>query len=789
MPDGLRSEFPRTSFPPAGSAEPYAGFEGTVGDRIAASESWWPERPDASGRPNVVVVLVDDVGFADVGCFGSEIETPHLDRLAAEGLRLTNFQVAPMCSPTRAALLTGQHTGHRAGVGHVCHSDAGFPGYAMELADDVATLPEILRDHGWATLMSGKWHLSKDSDNAEAGPRHSWPCQKGFDQFYGFLDGFTNFHQPHRLVRDNTTVDVDTYPDDYYLTDDLTEQAIAMVRASKAANPDKPFLLYLAHGAAHAPLHARADKIAKYAERYHEGWDVLRERRLARQKELGILPEHTRLAPRPDQPGWEAPPWDSLSDDERKVFARYMAVYAAMVEHIDDSIGALRAELEAMGEWEDTVLLFTSDNGASREGGVSGTTSYYTHLGGTVDIARDLARFDDIGGPRTMPHYPQGWAMAGNTPFPLYKTTAHAGARQVPTILHFPARWGGHAGQLRHQYGHASDVLPTLLELLEVEAPTHRDGMPLVPIAGASMVPWLDDPDAPSATEEQGRPFESAGNRAFRRGRWEIASFQAPLARFTDQQFELFDLDADPSCSTDVASEHPEVVAELAAAWEEAAWDGQVFPMDAGSGLKYLLRPERNAYLTRPFTVRPGTPTLERWRSMELISFRGLTVTCDVSYRAGDEGHLVAHGDQGGGWSLRVEAGSGGDGAELVFSHNDGHGTLTQARAPMPDACEQVTCEIARPAGGRWDVTLRVDDTPVGKLEGLTPLFPMAPFQGLDVGTNRRSPVDWSLWEQRGTFPWTGDGYRGATFTPHDHPPDAPFHWIEQVREVALAYD
>ncbi len=277
--------------------------------------------------------------------------------------------------------------------------------------------------------------------------------------------------------------------------------------------------------------------------------------------------------------------------------------------------------------------------------------------------------------------------------------------------------------------------------------------------------------------------FEVAGHRSYRRGRWEIASFHAPLVRFQDSEFQLFDLDADPSCSTDVAADHPDVVAELSAAWEEAAWDNQVFPMDSGSGLKYLIRPERNAYLTRPIMIRPGTPTLERWRSMEFISFRGCTITVDVGYRSGDEGHLVAHGDQGGGYALRVEGG------DLVFVHNDGHGDLTQVRAPMPDTAEEIVLTLDRPAGGKWNVALHVDGRAVAAVAGLTPLFPMAPFQGIDVGINRRSPVDWALFQERGTFPWAGTGLRAVTYAPHEHAPDAPFQWLQAIRDVSLAYD
>ncbi len=285
---------------PAGPA--YAGFEGRVGRTFAGSDGWWPPRAEPpTGAPNVVVILADDLGFADLGCYGSEIATPNLDALAAAGLRYTNFHATPMCSPTRASLLTGVNH-HLAGFGTVAHSDAGFPGYAMELPATTATLPEILRSHGYATFMVGKWHLAKDSDISAAGPQHSWPCQRGFDRFYGFLDAFTNLHQPHRLTEDNHQVEVDAYPDDFYLTDALTDRAVSMIRESKASNPDKPFFLYFAHGAVHAPLHAKAADIERYRGAYDEGWDVLRQRRYARQLELGVLAAERRWPPATPSP-------------------------------------------------------------------------------------------------------------------------------------------------------------------------------------------------------------------------------------------------------------------------------------------------------------------------------------------------------------------------------------------------------------------------------------------------------------------------------------------------------
>src|SRR6478736_1617803 len=290
----------------------YAGCGGRVGRTFAGSTGWWPSRPTPPrGAPNVVLMMCDDLGFADLGCYGSEIATPNLDALAAGGLRYTNFHSTPMCSPTRASLLTGVNH-HLAGFGTVAHLDPGFPGYAMELPADTVTFPEILRDNGYATMMVGKWHLAKDSDCSAAGPQHSWPCQRGFDRFYGFLDAFTNLHQPHRLTQDNHQVETDRYPDDFYLTDELTSRAISMIRERKASNPAQPFFLYFAHGAVHAPLQAKRADIERYRGRYDAGWDELRRHRHARQLELGLLPAGTPLAPRNTEPNHDVKPWDEL---------------------------------------------------------------------------------------------------------------------------------------------------------------------------------------------------------------------------------------------------------------------------------------------------------------------------------------------------------------------------------------------------------------------------------------------------------------------------------------------
>ncbi|WP_334143604.1 arylsulfatase [Rhabdothermincola sp.] len=761
---------------------PYAGHQGRVGRTFAGSEGWWPPRPSPpEGAPNVIVMLVDDLGYADIGPYGSEIDTPHLNALADRGLRYTNFHSAPMCSPTRAALLTGLNP-HDAGVGTVPHADPGFPGYAMELTEHAATMAEILRDHGYATMALGKWHLTLDALQNAAGDKRSWPCQRGFDRYYGVLDAFTNLHHPHRIVEDNHQVDIDRYPDGYFFTDDLTDRAISMIREVKAANPRTPFFCYFAHAAVHAPLHAKPTDIEKYRGAYEAGWDVLREQRYRRQLELGILEPGTELAPRNAEPDNDVRPWDELSEEERKLFARYMEVYAAAVDNIDQNLGRLLAELDALGELDNTIVIFTSDNGASREGEAVGTTAYYVHLLQGDDLAADLERFDLIGGPRTTPHYPRGWAMLGNTPFRLYKLNTHAGGHSVPFIISWPRLLAEQAGQLRRQYTHVTDVLPTLLELIGIERPEERNGKRLKPLAGTSFVPTLRDPQAPSRHVEQ--HYETFGHRGFYREGWEVVTLHRPLTPFDDAEWELYHLETDPTELNDLASEHPDRVRELAEAFDRAAWRFQVYPLDEGSSVKYLVRPPWVDAFAEPVTIRPGTPTLERWRSVQLIWFRSCRITARLGgFRPGDRGYLVAHGDQGSGYGLYVLD------DEAVFVHNDGRGRLRRLSAgEVPAGAREIVVDLHAPGRTRWDVTVRVDGRVCATLEGVPMLFGMAPFEGIDVGIDRRSPVAWDLYERFGPFPFTG-ALDSVRYEPGDPAPDSPQRMIDVLREMGARFE
>jgi arylsulfatase A-like enzyme len=758
-----------------------SGFGGTIRRTMAASEPWWPERTSAPpGAPDIIVILVDDLGFADLGCYGSEIPTPHLDALAARGVRWGSFHTAPMCSPTRASILTGLHP-HAAGFGLVANTDPGFPGYTMELADDVQTLPEILRANGYATAAVGKWHLSKEADNHDAGNRRSWPLQRGFDRFYGFLEGFTSFHHPHRLVQGNDAITVDEYPEGYYLTDDLTDRAIDYLQSVDANAPGTPLFLYVAHAAVHAPLQAKATDIERHRGRYDAGWDEVRAARFARQLDLGVLPAGIRLPPRNTEQGADVRPWDELSADERLLASRTMEVYAAMVDNLDQNVGRLLDASARLGRLDNTVVVFMSDNGASREGEALGTAQYLrTVITGQIgdpstSLARDLRQIDELGGPTTLPHYPRGWGMASGTPWRLYKQHTYAGGHTVPFIVAGP---GIPAGDVRFQYQHATDLLPTLVELAGATLPVERQGVPVRDVHGASFAAALADADVPSTHPEQ--HYAMMGHRGFYRDGWEVVTNHQALTPFGDHEWALFDLTTDPSELNDLAAEHPERVAELSAAWEAAAWAHDVFPLDEGAGIVWLSRPDSDQRYSQPVTLLPGTPTLERWRAVQLIQTRAVRIEIDVVETG--EGVLVAHGGQGGGYSAYVEGG------RLFVAYNEYGDLHTLDAGTLSPGAHAIELELTVRERLRWDVMVRVDGTEAARLDDVSMLFAMAPFEGIDVGVDRRSPVSWPVYQRHGAF-----AFRGALghvrYVPGPIAPDAPAAMLEILRKIGVGFE
>ncbi|MDW3220208.1 MAG: arylsulfatase [Acidimicrobiales bacterium] len=756
-----------------GADDPTLG--GRIDRLVGDSEPAWPEPvvPPAPG-PNVVVVLLDDLGFSDIGPYGSEIPTPNLDRLADAGVCFSNYHTSPLCSPSRAALLTGRNP-HRAGFGGVANFDPGFPGWAMELGADVPTLPGVLREAGYATYAVGKWHLTRDAAMHDGAPRDSWPLQCGFDRFYGILEGWTNLHHPHRLVRDNSPVDVDEYPEGYYFTDDITDEAISYLKALRAHEAERPFFLYLAHGAVHGPLHAKPDDMARHRGNYDVGWDVVRERRFARQLERGLFPDGTAMAPRNHEPGHEVEPWDDHDADEQARFARYMETYAAMVDNVDQNLGRLLDTIEALGDADNTVVIFTSDNGATEEGGASGSRSYFKQFGGLgamtgweLDTPRDP---ELIGGPRVLAHYPRGWGMASNTPFRLYKRSTHAGGVRVPMIVSWPAGVPADGrGEVRLQYQYVTDLFATVLDLVGAAPVDGQDGSSFAAAvtAGATASTHLE------------QYSECFGNRSFYRDGWKLVASHRRGAPYDDEEWELYDIETDPTETNDLAAAQPERVAELADAWDAAAWDNQVFPLDDGTGLLQLLRRPDDARFHEPVRILPGTPTLERYRSQRLIAFRSFAVDVELDHGPDDAGVLVAHGDQGGGYSLFVEDGT------LTFAYNHYGDVSLVPAGPLAAGPHTVTLDAAATGRFLWDFTVSVDGEEVATLPETPILLGFAPFQGIDVGIDRRSPVVWDLFERHGSFPYRGE-IHAVTYRPGPPADYDPEQLVDALRAAGRA--
>ncbi len=750
-------------------------FGGVVGRTVRESTPWWPSpvRPPPRS-PNVVVVLLDDMGFSDTGPYGSEIPTPTLDRLAADGIRFTSYHTTPLCSPSRAALLTGLNP-HRAGFAGVANFDPGFPGWTMEIDPSVETLPEALRAAGYATFGVGKWHLTRDSAMHGAAPRDSWPLQRGFERYYGVLEGWTNLHHPHALVRDNSPVDVDEYPEGYYFTDDITDQAIRYLKELRAHDADRPFFLYLAHGAVHGPLQAKPSDLARHRGRYDAGWDAVREQRFTRQKQLGLFPEGTPLPPRNHEAGHEVQAWSEHTDEEQALFARYMEVYAAMVDNVDQNLARLLDVVDALGDLENTVVIFTSDNGGTEEGGATGSRSYFKKFGGftgmtgwNLDVDRDP---ELIGGPQMLVHYPRGWGMASNTPFRLYKSSTHAGGVRVPLVVSWPAGIPeADRGTFRHQYQYVTDLYPTILDLIGLPARPDRDG--------ASFAAAISHDASESTHLEQ--YSECFGNRSFYRDGWKLVALHRRGAPYDDEEWELYDIASDPTETADLASARPDQVRELAAAWESAACDNQVFPLDDGTGLLQLLRRPDDEAFHREVRLLPGTPTLERYRSQRLIAFRDFTIDVEADHPLDGEGVLVAHGDQGGGYAIYVEHG------ELHLAYNHYGEMHLLDGGPIDTGPRTVSLRAAAGPGFTWDFELAVDGTVVASLPGAPMLLGFAPFQGIDVGIDRRSPVSWGVHERHGAFPYSGR-LVAVTYRPGPAAPYDPQHLVEAIRAAGRA--
>jgi len=594
-------------------------------------------------RPNVVLMVLDDLGFADFGCYGSEIATPSVDRLAAEGLRYNTFHVTPLCSPTRACLMTGRNH-HKVGMGYLSTDyPSGGPGYIGRIPRSAGTVARVLRDVGYSTFAVGKWHLTPREDVNPAGPFDRWPLGMGFERFYGFLRGLTDQYVPD-LVRDNGFIAPPYSPDEgYHLTEDLATQAIRLIQDQQQAVPDKPFFLYFAPGAVHTPHQAPSEWIRPYHNQFDDGWDVLRERRFARQQELGIVPPGTILTARPT---W-VPAWDELSDAERRVFARQRAVFSGFVAHTDAQIGRLLEFLTQIEALDDTIVFVLSDNGAD---GAVPNGSFNDAWGTGEDPAALVDRVDEFGAVGTFGAYATGWAWAGNTPLRLWKFWTWLGGVRSPLIVHWPSGVAqADRGQIRSQFAHCVDLMPTILEAAGVDLPDILDGISQQPLDGKSLLGTLADAAAASPRETQ--YFEMVGSRSIYHRGWKATTDHIPgkdyflveegSRDFDADRWSLFCLDVDFSEANDLAAAEPARLRQMIELWLHEAGRNQVLPLDdlmeraLDDVPMYAAHPPRERYVCWPGSAPVETPS---------PFWRGFTLTAELELADTDAaGIICAH--------------------------------------------------------------------------------------------------------------------------------------------------
>lgn len=677
-------------------------FDGVIGRTVRESEpAWDPVRRPPDGSPNVLVIVLDDVGFGQLGCYGGSIATPAMDSLAAGGVRFTNFHVTPLCSPTRASLLTGRNH-HSVGMGFIAGVDTGYPAYRGHVTPRAATLARMLGHEGYAAYAVGKWHLTPAKHLGAAGPFDDWPLGQGFDRYYGFMWGEDDQWTP-QIWEDNHFVDVQPGAD-YHFTDDVVDRAETYLRDHLSTAQDRPFFLYLSFGAGHAPHQAPARYLDRVRGRYDHGWDVERQRIYERQLELGVIPSTTELAPAdPDVPAW-----DSLSEPERALFARMQEAFAAMMEHTDDAVGRLLEFLERHGVADNTLILLMADNGASGEGGRNGFVNEYRYFMNVDESLQEAVdAIDDIGGREAHNIYPAGWAQAGNAPLRFYKKYTYGGGVRAPLIINW--RSGGwETGGFVRRFQHVIDLAPTILDVTGVRSLPTYSGVDQMPLHGRSMSDVLQDAEAADASRAQ--YFEMVGARGLWADGWKAVTNHSEGDDYDTEHWALYHLDEDFSESTDLASSEPERLAELKRLWWSEAERFDVLPLDDRWSSRYVKRGSQAGQTH--FTLLPGSrlfgSTAPNWYG------RPFTISAEILRSAGDEGVILAFGRRPAGFSFFVQS------DRLVFDYNrvGVHHIIESAPGSLPAGRCSVAVSVAQSADSTSaQVSLIIDGTTVA--EGL----------------------------------------------------------------------
>jgi len=751
--------------------KPGTAFTGVIGRTIDVSQPAWPQPLRArEGMPNVLFVVQDDTGFGQMGCYGSPIETPNIDNLAQKGLLFNNMHTTALCSPTRSCIITGRNH-HSNALACITEGATGYPGSNGYIPFENGFLSEILLQHGYNTYALGKWHLTPATDSSAAGPYDRWPLGRGFERFYGFLGADSHQYYPD-LVYDNHQVEPPKTPEEgYHFTEDITDKAISFIADSKQIAPNKPFFMYFCPGAMHAPHHVPKEWADKYKGKFDMGWDKYRETVFERQKKLGIVPKDAELS-RHDP---DVKPWDRCSPEEKKVYARMMEVFAGYLSHTDYQYGRLFEFLKSIGEWENTLIMYISDNGASAEGGPTGSVNENLFFNSVPESLEDnLKALDDLGGPKYYNHYPWGWTWAGNTPFRRWKRETYRGGISDPFIVHWPKGIKAR-GEIRTQYAHAIDMVPTVLELLGIEPPVSVKGVTQSPIEGLSFAHALDNADAP--TRHITQYFEMMGHRSIYHDGWRAVcpwpgpSFTEagkpigepiPAATLTEldaKHWELYHVAEDFAENHNVAAENRAKLIEMVAQWYVEAGKYNVLPVDGRVMQRAMEERPTIAIDRKCYTYYPGTQVV----TMPPSTFnRPHSFTADVEISpAGAEGVLLSMGGVDGGYSFYVKDG------KLCYVHNyvGKEIMIVRSKDSVPAGRHELRFEfeptgkpdIRKGKGSPGRAQLYIDKKLVGQIEmAVTTPMSYGIGAGLSVGADVGSPI---TSDYKAPFPFTGKLY------------------------------
>ena len=722
--------------------DPVKPFQGKIGKTMAETVQSWPERVKApTGAPNVVWILLDDVGFGATSAFGGLIDTPNFEKLAANGIRYTNFHTTGISSPTRAALLTGRNA-HSVAMGHHAELGIGTPGYNGDIPFEAGTVAEIFLENGYNTFALGKWHGNNPIDLTIAGPYNRYPTGRGFEHFYGFLGGATDQWHP-QLAEETSPINIE--PNTKHLNDLLADKAISYIANQKAAAPDKPFFLYLAPGATHAPHHVAPEWSDLYKGKFDGGWDKFREEVFARQQSLGLLQKGTKLPPL--QTGVK--PWNTLTVDEKKVYARFMEVYAGYLTYTDYEVGRVVNYLKQIGQLDNTaIFLIVGDNGGSKEGtytGSTGTGSATTSKGS--DIGFLLSQYDKIGTEYSSPNYPLGWSQATNTPFRYWKSDVNAeGATHTTLIVHYPDKIKD-KGSLRTQYAHVIDILPTTIDLVGVTVPSTINGYAQRPIQGISLAYSIADAKAPTRHTQQ--YYELHGGRAMYKDGWKAEVYHPRnvfeeanttdinfLADFSRDKWELYNLNEDWNETNNLAASNPAKLEELKVLFDKEAKKYNVYPLkNYRDGVpEHIIRPKTVIYEGTTISTRV------------YIGKGAVGITANIDAPANAEGVIFANGGLLGGTSLYLKEG------KLFYTLNDG---LTEITLASDKALTPGKNSINIQFTDARTVVLRLNDEKVFEQEIGSRNKYLGSFNsdGVSVGKDLNSPVTKIY---KGSFPFSG---------------------------------